>query len=152
MEFQREYLETNERLIEELWPLLEAHYIQIAHYKDIPLIPDFEAYRVAEKNGALRIFTARERGVIYGYSVFFVRKNVHYSTSVQAVQDILYLDPMVRKGSTGYRFIQWCDDQLRADGVQAVYHHVKVDHDFSPVLQRMGYEEIERIFARRLDQ
>lgn len=151
MEFQRELLEKNERLIEEMWPLLEVHYKTIAHFKDIPLIPDFDAYRTAEKNGGLRIFTARKDGLIYGYSVFFVRRNVHYSTSLQAVQDVLFMDEHFRRGLSGYRFIRWCDDQLRQEGIQVVYHHVKIDHDFSPVLQRMGYQEIERIWAKRLD-
>lgn len=85
-----------------------------------------------------------------GYAIFFVRPNPHYSGSVQAVQDVVFLNPSIR-GGNGYRFIAWCDEQLRAEGVQAVYHHVKVSHDFGPMLQRQGYELVDLIYAKRLD-
>lgn len=149
MEFQRE--EFSEGLVAEIWPLLEEHYTEISHYQDIPLAPDFNAYRTAEKLGYLRIYTARESGRLDGYALFFLRSNIHYQTSLQAVQDILFLSAGLRRGLSGYRFIKWCDDQLRKEKVQVVYQHVKLAHDFGPVLERIGYEKVEFTYARRLD-
>lgn len=150
MTFSREPLTPT--LAQEILPLLRAHYQEIAHFKDIPLDPDWKLYESAHDSGMLHVYTARKAGLLLGYAVFFVRPNPHYKTSRQAVQDILYLDPSLRSGFNGLRFIRWCDRQLRHDGVQAVYHHVKCANDFGPVLRRMGYQQVDMIFAKRLDE
>jgi GNAT superfamily N-acetyltransferase len=150
MKFQRETL--TEAILDEAMPLLEMHYKEIAHYLDIPLVPDRAQYLKMEELGSLRLFTIRDdAGTFHGYAVYFVRHNIHYSTSKQAVQDILFLNPEHRKGRVGYRFIAWCDEQLKLEGVQVVYHHVKTAHNFGPMLERMGYQAIDIIYGRRLD-
>lgn len=150
MNFQRESF--TQGLYDEMLPLLRAHWEEIAHYKDIPLNPDQHGYQLAADRGALRIFTVRDPdNVLIGYAVFFVRFNLHYASSLQAVQDILFLDAAYRGRMTGYRFIKWCDEQLKSEGVQAVYHHVKSAHDFGPMLERQGYQLVDHIYARRLD-
>lgn len=136
----------------ELKPLLELHWREIAHYLDIPLDVDEAFYRGVDAAGALRIFTVRAGGALVGYAVFFVKHNPHYQGSLQAVQDVLFLHPAFRNGSVGARLIRHADEQLRDEGVQAVYHHVKRAHNFGPLLERMGYELVDLIYARRLDR
>lgn len=148
MRFQREKATTE--LFEEVSPLLFKHYKEIAHFQDIPLDPDFDLYTTVDKTGNLRVFTAREDdGRIIGYAVFFVRANIHYKSSLQAVQDIIYIDKEVR--GFGHKFILWCDEYLAMEGVQAVYHHVKAEHNFGPLLERLGYKLVDLIYTRRLD-
>ena len=147
--YQREQL--TEALISEVTPLISKHYKEIAHYQDIPLNPNWDQYLAIQENNASRLYTARDdNGVIIGYACFFVRHNPHYSTSLQAVNDVIFIDKE-RRGF-GREFIAWCDEQLRADGVQVVYHHIKFAHDWSPILRRMGYEEQDKIMSRRLDR
>ena len=146
--FQREF--SGPLLHKELFPLLTAHYDEIAHFKDIKLKPAFDRYDDLEERGALRVFTAREDGRVVGYSIYIITHNLHYSDSLQALQDVLFLIERARAGLTGFKFIKWCDGELAADGVQVVMHHVKKSHDFSPVLERMGYTKIESVYARRL--
>lgn len=147
--FQRERIRECQ---DEIQPLLVAHWREIAAYQDIPLDPDWVMYRQIEATGALRIYTVRDESMLVGYAVFFVRSNPHYKGSVQATQDILYLDPPFRKQRVGATFIEWCDAELRKEGVQVVYHHVKLAFDFGPLLERLGYEALEKIYARRLDR
>lgn len=147
MKFQREQLTLE--LLNEAFPLLEKHYAEVAHYKDIPLDPDFERYLQVDKSGNIRAFTARDDlGVLIGYAVYFIHQNMHYRSSKQAVQDVIYIDP-ARRGF-GAKFISWCDAELLADGVQVVYQHIKAAHDFGPMLKRLGYELVDLIYARRL--
>lgn len=138
-----------ESCFEEAMPLLQAHWREIAHYQDIPLDPDYASYRALDAAGALRTFCARDEGALVGYAVFVVRPNMHYRSSLQALQDILYLSPSHR--GQGLQFIRWCDEQLKTEGVQAVYHHVKVSHNFGPALERIGYQLVDLIYTRRLD-
>lgn len=143
--------ESSETVIEEILPLLHEHYAEIAHYQDIPIAIDIEAYLKAERQGILRIYTVRHGGELIGYALFAVKPSIKYSGSLQAQQDVLYLSPAFRKGRVGMRFIQWCDTQLKAEGVQVCYQHVKAAHNFGPMLERMGYELIDHIYGRRLD-
>lgn len=148
MKLQREL--ATPALCEELLPLLEAHYQEIAHFKDIKLEPDFEQYIRVEEAGSLRVFTARdEDNALFGYAIYFVRANIHYKSSVQAVQDILYVHPQYR--GIGAKLIAHADRELAKEGVQAVYHHVKSEHNFGPLLERMGYKLVDLIYAKRLD-
>lgn len=134
----------------EMKPLLEKHYLEIAHYQDIPLNVAESQYRQLQDMGVLKTFTARdEENALVGYALFFVKHNMHYYTSLQAVQDVLYIDKD-RRGF-GVKFIQWCDEQLRLAGVQAVYHHVKEKHNFGKLLNRIGYDLVDLIYAKRLD-
>lgn len=138
-------------VINEITPLLHDHYKEIAHYQDIELKPDWGKYKTLEENGTLRIYTARNsEGILIGYAVFMVIKNIHYRDSLQALQDILFIR-RENRGSGG-RLIKWCDEQLKAEGVQVVYHHVKAAHNFGPLLERMGYSLVDLIYAKRLDE
>jgi hypothetical protein len=139
-------------VLNDIKPLLSQHYAEIAHYPDIELRVNFASYLRMEAAGGLRIFTIRVLGELMGYGIFTVSPSLHYSDSVQAHQDVLYLDPAYRKGRVGLRFIQFCDRQLQAEGVQVVYQHVKAAHNFGPMLERMNYELIDLIYGRRLDR
>lgn len=145
----------SETLLGEMLPLLRCHWAEVAHYTDIPLEVDASVYHASEANRALRIFTLRDHrwspGTLVGYAVYFVRANPHYASSVQAVQDVIYVDPTCR-GGAGAKLIRFADEQLAAEGVQAVYHHVKVAHNFGALLERMGYVAVDVIYAKRLDQ
>lgn len=146
--FQRE---TMQAVLREIEPLLQMHWEEIAHFKDICLAPDFGRYEAMERAGVLRIFTARRNGELIGYAVFMVCPSLHYRGSVQAAQDILFVAPQYRAGRVGVAFIMFCDDQLRDEGVQVSLQHVKAAHDFGPMLVKLGYQLVDLIYARRLD-
>jgi len=134
---------------EELGPLLHAHYKEIAHYQDIELSPDFSKYKQLYDAGVLRVYTARKEKELIGYVIFFFNYSLHYQKSLQAVQDVLFIHPEHR--GVGTRLIKWADEQLRAEGAQVVYHHVKKEHNFGALLERFGYKCVDLIYARRLD-
>lgn len=147
MNFQREKLSLD--LFDEMLPLLLKHYKEIAHFQDIPLDPDYDTYIKMEEIDLVRCYTARDNGELVGYAVYFVKANIKYRSSKQATQDVLYIDP--NKRGFGHRFILWCDRQLKEEGVQVVYHHTKLEHNFGPMLERQGYQLIDLIFGKRLD-
>jgi GNAT superfamily N-acetyltransferase len=136
-------------VLAEIKPLLEKHWQEIAHYQDIPLDPYWQGYKDAETAGKLRIFTVREDSALVGYAVFFIG-NLHYKSTPMATQDILFLLPEHRNRKVGAGLIQYCDDQLRAEGCKVTYHHVKRAHDFSPLLEALGYEAVDTVYGRRL--
>lgn len=145
--FAREPL--SDALLDEALPLLDAHWREVGHYTDIPLQIERDFYLRAEASGTLRMFTTRLAGQLVGYGAYYVRANPHYADSLQAHEDVIYIEPGSR--GIGWRFIAWMDEQLTAEGVEVVYRHVKLAHDYSRVLARMGYEAIDQIWGKRLN-
>jgi len=137
---------------QEMVPLLEKNWAEVSHYLDIPLDVNVQGYQMLDESNRLCLFTAREPGTkhLIGYCVFFVNRNIHYNGSLQATQDVIYIDP--KRRGFGMQFIKACDFALKNIGVQVVYQHVKVKHNWGKVLERIGYEHVEHIYARRLDK
>ena len=79
--------------------LLNMHYEEIALNKDfIKLNPNIEQYEDAEKQGILKIFTARDEGKIVGYFAVLVNRSLHYQDHLYAHNDVIFLHPDHRKG------------------------------------------------------
>lgn len=133
-------------------PLIERHWHEIAHYKDIPLDIDVEGYVRAEDAGFVRLYTMRHEGKLIGYALYLVGPNLHYKSSRQAKQDVLFVTPEHRGGFLGSRLVAFADECLQRDGVQVVAQHVKLEHPaLGAVLQRNHYEPVEVTWMRRLD-
>jgi len=152
--FSEELLD--EAFAAEIRPLLYQHWREIAHYPDIELAVDWDSYYRAQAAGMLKIYTARALDVdgenwLVGYAVFVLSRHLHYDV-VNAKQDVLFLLPEYRDQGTGAGLIAFADMSLAAAGASVVYNHVKRAHDFGPLLRRLGYEEIESVWGRRLDR
>ena len=143
-------------LIEAANPLLQKHWREIAHYPDIPLDVDWDGYMDLQNRECILFFTARMKidGSLAGYYVVITPpRNLHYKTSKQALNDVLFVDPDLRKFGIGLELIDFGDRHLAGLGYQVIHQHVKAAHDFGPMLERrLGYELVDKIYARRLDR
>lgn len=145
--------ETIAQSYEEAMPLLLKHYTEIAQHQDIALNVDVEMYRRIEEAGMLRIYTARRFSKLVGYATFIIGSNGHYKDSLQAKQDVFYVDPSHRGIFIGPKLIGYADAMLTVDGIQVVYHHQKLAHPtLGVLLAREGYEHVENIWGKRLDR
>jgi GNAT superfamily N-acetyltransferase len=149
----------------EILPLLHEHKEEISHYPDIALDPDIEAYNQIEAKGGLRCYTARLNGELIGYSINFIRHNLHYQGSYQAVQDVLFVMQAHRHGRVGVALIRYKEQQLQAEQAQVTYEHTKANvqirealaalvhrTDVGALMEKMGYELIDLIYGKRLDR
>ncbi len=148
-------------LWDELAPLLEAHWHEIAHYDDIALKPDRAKYDQIQAGGTMRIYTARttvpakDRGRLIGYMACFVNRSLHYADHTFATQDVLFVDPLHRGSRAGVGLILYAHELLRAEGVTAIYQHTKAKAsvNIAPILTRLlGYEVVDQVLAYRLDR
>ena len=146
--YQQEFLET---FRDEAEVLIHKHWEEIALNKDkIKLNPDWEMYSLLESNGALKIFTARSDDKLVGYFVVLVGTNIHYKDHLFASNDVIYLDPEYRKGMTGIKLIKAAEKWLKDDGVSVLVINTKVHRPFDSVLERLGFNLIERVYSKRL--
>lgn len=146
MKYQREFLKD---IFDDLVPLFDLHYAEVKHFDDIPLSPDKQTYLNIEDSGVLRVFTIRnDDDELVGYNILFIREHMHYSKSVQAVNDVIFIREDSR--GQGRDFIEWCDELLKKEGVDAVYQTVKATHNWGPMLERQGYKLIDLTYGKRL--
>ena len=139
-------------LRDEMQPLLARHYQELAHYADIKLDIDWSVYFKMHELGLMRAYAARGRAdnALLGYAVFFLCTNPHNRGSLQAQQDAIFIDKPHR--GFGASFIQWCDEQLKREGVQVVRHQVHAAHNWGKLLERQGYELEDLVYSKRLDR
>lgn len=142
--------ETFTSLFDEVAPLLRAHHEEISIHKDIILSPSFERYEKLQMSGVLKVFTVRDSGEIIGYASFFLYPSLHFSESMHAVQDAVYIKKDKRGIGLGSQFIDYCDYKLKLMGAEIVYHHVKTTNDWGSLLKKKGYALEEYIYSRRL--
>lgn len=148
IEYRRECLLTTK---DDCQPLIEAHWQEIALNKEsIKLNPDWDEYERLDKNGSLRIFTARDGAKLVGYFVLIVNRSLHYKSHMFAVNDILFMDKQYRQGSVAMRLLKFAEKSLKDDGVSLVMVNTKVHQPFDPLMERLGYNLIERIYSKNL--
>lgn len=148
-----------EHLSPELWdellPLLEANHEEVSYYQDFPVEPAKELYQAIDRNGGMRIFTARTFGRLVGYMAVFVNQSLHHHRVRMAALDVVYVDPQHRGTRVGVDLIRFCHSSLQAEGVSVIFQHVKkrADLNIGPILSRIfGYESVDEVFALRLDR
>lgn len=129
----------------EIEPMLRAHYEEIATDKDIkPLDIDWDRYYDMEDRGMVRILTARDHvGSLVGYFVTFIHRHLHYRQTVTALNDILYVDPEYRGGTTAYRLFKAAIDDVRNLGADILIIHMKVEYPFRDLLSGLGFHLTE---------
>lgn len=133
----------------EVQPLLELHWEQIALNQDkIKLNPDWRTAEQLCNNGALKIFTARHEGKLVGYFALVVSTSLHYADHKFATCDVIFVHPDYRKGMTGYKLIKTAENYLKSAGVSLININTKVHTPFDSLMEKMGYNLIERLYSK----
>jgi hypothetical protein len=144
--FRREYLYEVQIEIDEL---LQLHYEELTRNKDrVKLAPMWEEYATLERMNRFIVFAARDGSRLVGYSAFFLTHHLHYQELMTAMNDVLFLHPECRQGTTGLRLIKFCEVELKKLGAQKVCWHAKLDTALIPILKRMGYQVEEISLAK----
>lgn len=144
--------ETLYEIVDQVECLLKMHYEEVALNRDfIKLDPMWKEYATLETMGRFIVYTARENGLLVGYSAFFINKHMHYSGTTVAINDVLFLHPDHRKSTCGYRLIKFSDEMLtNRNDINKIAFHVKLSKDWRKVLHKLGYADEEIICGKIL--
>ena len=146
-------LETLDSVLEELKPIFEDHYKEIAVYTDkIDLDPDYGKYRELEKLGVLHLVVMRKAEEIIGYCVLFKQPHLHYQKDVWVSMDILYLKPEFRKAGYGSLLVDFVEGVGELVGASVVLFSTKVKQPFDGLMEAKGYDLIERVYTKCLKE
>lgn len=143
--------ETFDQVIDEIKPLLEDHWEEIALHKDsIKLNPDFSRYEQMFKSGNMRIVTARDDGKLVGYCIMMLYYHIHYKDQYMAMDDIFFIAKDYRKGLTGVKLFIKTEEIMKQYGVTKLSMNVKTHQDVGAIFERLGYKETERMFTKMI--
>ncbi len=144
IKFQREFFS---EMYYEMAPLNELHHAEINLFGD-PLDVDINTYIQCETDGIFRLYSMRIDNELVGYSGFFIYHHPHHAKIKHASQDVLFIRQ--DKRGHGTIFIRYCEGELKKLGVDVVLQHVPKINDWSKVLERMDYTELETTYFRRI--
>ncbi len=128
----------------EMLPLLEKHYNEIAwNIEKIPLHVDIDKYAQLDGACILFCFSAREAGRLIGYAAFLVHPHPHYMSTVFATNDVIFIEKSHRGRQLGAEFLEFCETELKAFGVQAIAIRIKNCLNWAPLAEACGFEPVE---------
>jgi GNAT superfamily N-acetyltransferase len=137
--------------IEELKPLLDMHYEEIAMYREhIEFDPDYDLYEKIDENGGLHMVVVRDEGRIIGYYVSFIHPNPHYKNDLFSVNDILFIHPDYRGRTVAFRMLKFTEEKLKEMGVSVMTLHMKVDFPFEELCIAFGMDKAEYLYTKYL--
>ena len=134
--------------VAEAKPLFPAHWAELALDKDqVPLDPDYDEYMRRYLAGMCLIVTAREDGLLAGYSVNFVAPGLHYRTCLTLTTDIYWVRPDARGARCGLEMFDRLHYLAKARGVQRIFAGVKEHFSAGWMFERMGYRKVETYYT-----
>lgn len=136
-------------ILEQIKPLLEAHYQEVAFSKDrIRFNPDYDKYLKLDEMGMLHCVCAFNGDSPVGYFFSFIQPNLHYQDHIYAANDVLYLDPSCRGRGVAESMFSFAEADLKKKGVSVITIHMKTHVPFDKLCEKLGYTYIERIYAK----
>lgn len=136
-------------IFDEISPLLEKHYEEIALYKDkIKYKPDWEKYKSLEKAEVLKVATVRDEGELVGYYFCFVLPNPHYSDDLYSVNDIVLIKPEYRKGKIGKGLFEYVERWMKSLNVSVMTVHMKTFLPFDSLCEGLDWDYSERLYTK----
>lgn len=141
-------------VIEEVQPLLDRNWEEIANYRDfVPLAPNYARFAVLATAEKIIVVTARENGALVGYASFILDTQLHYATVLLAENGIIWVAPEKRGKRVGLRLIQAAEREVVSRGACIMRFREKINHPLlGKILTIMGYTKTEIIHEKILQR
>lgn len=146
---------------DELMPLLQDHYHEVAMYQDkIDLNVDKEFYEKAQAAGRVFLLVARcddeesaSFGDIVGYSVTFFSHSPHYLDHNYAQNDVIFVAPEYRgPGGVAVELVEETEKLARNLGASVMTYHMKEYAPFDKLMEGTGFERMESLYTKYIGE
>lgn len=135
--------------VEELKPLFEEHYKEVALYQDkVSLNPDYDKYFLLEDSGNLHTVIVREEDKIVGYYISIVTGHIHYMDTLYACNDIVYIDHKYRHSGVAKEMVEFAEKKLKDLGVSVMTVHMKTYLPFESLASSVGFDKVEYLYSK----
>lgn len=134
-------------VVEANFHLIEEHWNEVVK-DERKLKPHWEAFHEMDRLNRLRCFAVMDEGDVIGYTVFLIQYDLHACDTLIAFNDAVFLKKECRKYNLGRKFLEFCEEELKKQGVNLVVWHVKPCVDYSGTLKRMGYKLFNTLYSK----
>ena len=114
----------------------------------IPYNPDWDRAFALERQGILKVLSARRAGLLIGVNCFMVMDYFHSRGVLHAFNDLIYVAPHYR-GIAGPMLVRHAERLLAPMGVRRIFYSAKVKTPKTGAFfEAMGYYRFEKVFAK----
>ena len=130
--------------VRELW---KEHFAETEGYRHaLGFNPNEDTFLAYERQGALRLYTARDGKRLVGQVGFLLYKSRHTQT-LTANEDFLFLRPEARGKGVATGLLRFALQDLRDEGVKQVTASEKLDDDAKRLFEKVGMKFIAREYS-----
>ncbi len=136
---------------EELAKLFPQHWEELALFKDrMPLSPQWQEYARREHIGQLFLATVRWNGKIVGYYTAQIAPGFHYSTTLTATHDLVYIVPEAREKGLALPLFRCVEREIKRRGAKLWFSGYKNHNPLGmpQLLERLGFTPCDQYCAR----
>lgn len=112
--------------------------------------PDYEKYASLSRINLLHLVTVRENDKIIGYYLSILSPSLHSKNVLTCYSDMFYIIKEKRKGFVGINLFKFLEQSLKEIGVRKIYTGIKTHIDIGPILSRLGYKFIEKLYIKAI--
>jgi len=148
MKYIHEYMDDS--LMDEMEILWSLHWNEVANFQEnIKLAVDRESYIQMQQVGLYQTIVIRnDENTLIGYIGFIISTHPHYKDNIFASMDNVFIHREYRKGFAGIRLFKEAEKLLKELGVDMIMMRTKKHFDLSPIFERMGYLEMEKVYSK----
>ena len=145
--------EDYEDIVDELKGIVQSQWDELGeNQEEIELDVDYDYYTQVDAQHQLVMLTARDEGLIVGYSVLILYGHQHHKDKAFAYNDLIWVIKPYRNGRVGYRLIKLAETILQDYGIRYVTYNFKNRFNFGHGIERMGYQPVETVYGKLLGE
>lgn len=115
-----------------------------------PLKFRWPAYFALERNGACKLFTARESDGLIGFALYIVQEHLHHEGQIVAQCTMVGVRPEWRSKGLGRALVEFAEQWFKQHGVTHMVHHHRTLYDVTPLFEKLGFELKEVSYVKEL--
>jgi GNAT superfamily N-acetyltransferase len=140
---------------EELEALHAEHFAETeVLYLSEPMDVDYEKYKSLEKEGMFLVFTARVASNMVGYLMYYLYRNIHVKTVLQAKEDAFFVTKAYRGSGVAPKMLAYAESRLRELHCDYIGMSSKAPvggPDLDSFLKRRGYKPVAIFYSKKLE-
>lgn len=145
-------IEPVERVWNQVMELAAIHWAGTKSYRrHYPFQPSYDRYKACNDSGFFQLMTARDGDKLVGYFGLYLSQSMH-SQHLMLTEDVLFIHPDYRGGTTALRFLRQIEKQARVWGVVEIMFSCEQDNEtgIQGLLKLLDYKPVIVQFSKQL--
>lgn len=151
-------VERGSSVCDEIKPLLAIHHAENGNFQeDVPLAPNWDAYKRLDDLDALEVLCVRNGdNKLVGYYVSNVLCHPHYQNTLYSFIDVYFLLPEYRNATNGIRMFEAYEASMRARMVKEGKDKIvligrwRLNRGKPRLMEAMGWMPVEMCYTKLL--